>query len=285
MEQLQNISKLIIKKKILLNFVITNYTLKDKIFSWIHILLAIIAPILALSQEKNCNDTQSFSSVVISFVVASLIKIKDYVKYDKIRDTAKKQNILYKELYDKIEIKILSLKNSKENIEKNSSQSSSQNTLTLPINNFKKNSITFSDDRKDLINFFKEVKKEYANIEKNDPDIKDSDKEKYIIECKKLGIEYIDDIDELKRLIIESTPKHGINPNKDLNQQHNNQQNNDNEEHKKQVDKQVEKQVEKQDNSNNNDNKINLNKQNKLKEDNYNNNKDLEWNLERLKQL
>jgi hypothetical protein len=177
-EQLQNISKLIIKKKILLNFVITNYTWKDKVFNWVHIILAIVAPILSLSQEKNCNDTQSFSSVVISFIVASLIKIKDYVKYDKIRDTAKKQNILYKELYDKIEFKILSLKKSHDNSEE------------------------------EILAFFKEVKKEYSTIEKSDPDIKDSDKEKYIIECKKLGIEYIDDIDILKRLIIESTPKH-----------------------------------------------------------------------------
>ena len=102
---ISNIKKSILKKKIKLSFIINNYSLKDKVFKYIHIILAIATPVCALVEELT-NSVQG-STLILSLLVASMIKLRSHLKYSKIHSIAKEQTIKYKQLYDRIESELI----------------------------------------------------------------------------------------------------------------------------------------------------------------------------------
>ena len=95
----------ILKKKILSNFIIESYARIDRIYRYVHMGLAITAPLITLLDFAATGDVNAtFStSLVLSAVVAGMVKIKDHMKFDKIRDIAKHQNLRYERLYKHIE--------------------------------------------------------------------------------------------------------------------------------------------------------------------------------------
>jgi len=95
----------ILKKKIRGNFIIESYANIDRLYRYVHMGFAISAPLMTLIDFAATGDVNAtFSaSLILSAVVAGMVKIKDHMKFDKIRDIAKHQNLRYERLYKHIE--------------------------------------------------------------------------------------------------------------------------------------------------------------------------------------
>lgn len=104
-KSISNCKKSILKKKIKLSFIINNYSFKDKLFRYIHIILAIATPAFALADELT--DRLQGSTLILSLLVASMIKLRSHLKYDKLHSVAKEQTVKYKLLYDRIESELI----------------------------------------------------------------------------------------------------------------------------------------------------------------------------------
>ena len=167
---LNNIKKSILKKKILFNFMIDNYSRYDKIFKYFHIGIAVSIPVLSMINKiiEASTDSTSTATLIFGSIVAAMIKLKDYLKFDKIKDTAKQQTIKYEQLYQRIEREMIK-----------------------PI-----------DKRQSEEEFIYWVNREFNNIEVLDPDISRTIKEKYVQFCKDNKVPFDNDMDLLKELMI-----------------------------------------------------------------------------------
>lgn len=166
---INNIKKSILKKKILLNIIIDSYSKYDKIFRYCHITIATITPLLLVISkivQEFTNDDEN-ATLILSSIVAIMIKVKDYLKFDKIKDTAKQQTIKYEQLFQRIEREMMKPVDKRQNEE-------------------------------ELIYW---INREYSNIEMTDPDISRSIKDKYIHFCKDNNIPYNEDLNVLQELI------------------------------------------------------------------------------------
>lgn len=166
---INNIKRTILMKKIMLNFIIDNYSRYDKLFRYCHISIAALTPTIAtINKLVSTNEDQANTvTLILSSLVAAMIKIKDYLKFDKIKETAKQQTIKYEQLYQRIEREMLK-------------------------------SIDRRQSEEDFIYW---INREFNNIEISDPDISQSLKNKYIKFCKDNNIPFDNDIDSLQILI------------------------------------------------------------------------------------
>jgi hypothetical protein len=170
MESINNIKKSILKKKILLGFVIDHYSFWDKFFRYTHLTFAFLAPIVTLI-DTLFNDKLEITSIptlALGTIVAAMLKLKDYLKFDKIREEAKAQTIRYEYLYQKIDREM------SKSIERR----------------------YHHDD------FLYWINREFNNITLSDPDISLSIKDKYVKMCKAKNIPYDEDMDMLMELIV-----------------------------------------------------------------------------------
>ncbi len=169
---INRIKRSILKKKILLSFIIDNYSKYDKLFRYFHMFIAITTPTLGVISRivEATNNDASTVTLILSSIVAIMIKLKDYLKFDKIKESSKQQTIKYEQLYQRIEREILK-----------------------PLN-----------DRQTEEQFLYWINREYNNIEMADPDISHSIKEKYIQFCQDNKIPYDNDLDMLQSLISAS---------------------------------------------------------------------------------
>ena len=166
--KIKNIKISILKKKILLNFIIDSYSWWDRLYRWIHTLLAIISPIVVIIQYTiQYVSVSGTFSIILSIIVAVMIKLKEYLKYDKIKDIAKTQSAKYTILYDSIESELSKNKEKRQSIDE----------------------------------FLYWINREYNNIEVNDPEVSHRDKNKFIKLCKKKNIPYDEDISMLNELV------------------------------------------------------------------------------------
>jgi hypothetical protein len=166
---INDIKRTILMKKIMLNFMIDNYSKYDKLFRYCHMSIAALTPTIAtINKLASTNEEQSNTvTLILSSLVAAMIKIKDYLKFDKIKDVAKQQTIKYEQLYQRIEREML------KSIDKRQTE----------------------DD------FIYWINREFNNIEISDPDLSQSLKQKYIKFCKDNHIPFDNDIDSLQILI------------------------------------------------------------------------------------
>lgn len=170
--KINNIKKSILRKRIMLTIIIDSYSTKDKFYRYLHIILAVVTPILAIiddslrCKETASSETPSIITIILSTVVAGMVKLKDYLDFDKIRDVSKTQSVKYGQLYDRIESEMVKPANKKQS----------------------------EDD------FIYWIVREYNNIELDDPDLKQSDKEKFIAVCKEKGIPFDEDFYKLQDL-------------------------------------------------------------------------------------
>ena len=167
---IKNIKMSILKKKIMMNILITNYSWYDKFFSYIHMTVAVITPMLAfISQLGIGADTINTVILITSGIVPGMIKIKDHLKYDKIKDQAKQQSAKYQQLY--------------QHIDREMSKTVKQNTNE----------------------FVSWINREFSIIETDDPELNSKLRAKYIQMCKEKNIPYDDDLQELTELLITNT--------------------------------------------------------------------------------
>lgn len=164
--RIKEIKKAILKKKILLSIVIENYTRLNKIFKYLHMTIALSTPAISLFDSN--------VTLILSSIVAGMIKLKDYLKFDKIRELAKQQTIKYEQLYQRIERELT-----------------------------KKES-----DRQIEDEFIYWITREFNHIELADPEVSHGIKKKFIEKCQQLKIPYDEDLELLQILIKTDDQQH-----------------------------------------------------------------------------
>jgi hypothetical protein len=175
--KIRQIKKDILKKKIMLSYIIDSYSWWDRAYRWGHIIFATLAPLSGLVDTAT-ESTGALKGMylALSCVVAVMLKIKEYINFGEIRDTAKAQAVKYSQLYERIE---------REDIK--------------------------PDIRKQVEDeFIYWINREYSQITLVDPELSTNEKTKFIEKCKTLGITYDEDLSILQNLIhidkIESVP-------------------------------------------------------------------------------
>lgn len=165
---INEIKQAVLRKKIILSMIIDYYSKYDKIFRYLHMTLAISTPIIAFVDQlvNNSIEQTTTTTTVLSTIVAGMIKLKDYLKFDKTKDLAKQQTIKYGQLYARIDREIRKPNESRQNVE----------------------------------DFIYWINREFANLEIADPDLPNSLKEQYILLCKENDISYSDDLSILATL-------------------------------------------------------------------------------------
>lgn len=167
--QIINVKTNVLKKKIVLNLMITYFSKYDKVFNYFHMFVALSTPAVAFVDKLVNNSIQQTSTVtlVLSTIVASMIKFKEYLEFDKIKDISKQQTLKYDQLLQHIE-----------------------REFRKPENNRQ-----LEDE------FLYTITREYTNIDLDDPEIPISVKNIYIKFCKSKNIAYDDDIAALDDLL------------------------------------------------------------------------------------
>jgi hypothetical protein len=169
---IRDIKKNILKKKIALNILIDNYSKYDRLFRYIHLFIAIVTPIINFLAEVSPDNTSTYTTMalVLSIIVAGLIKVKEMIKYDKVKEQAKQQTVKYQQLFQRIERELRSHENSGQREEE----------------------------------FITWISRELSIIEIDDIDLPPSMKLQYIEICKTHGIPYDDDLDQLVELMAKA---------------------------------------------------------------------------------
>ena len=167
-EAIKDTKKTILKKKVILNIIIESYSWYDRIFRYSHMTIALVAPLISFLDQMINNTVENTSTavLVLSSIVAGMIKLKDYLKFDKLKDQAKQQTIKYQQLYQRIEREMRKTESIRQNEEE----------------------------------FISWITRELSIIEVDDPDLPQSLKEKYIQLCKARGIPYDEDLEALGEL-------------------------------------------------------------------------------------
>jgi cellobiose-specific phosphotransferase system component IIB len=167
-EAIKDTKKTILKKKVILNIIIESYSWYDRIFRYSHMTIALVAPLISFLDQMINNTVENTSTavLVLSSIVAGMIKLKDYLKFDKLKDQAKQQTIKYQQLYQRIEREMRKTESIRQNGEE----------------------------------FISWITRELSIIEVDDPDLPQSLKEKYIQLCKARGIPYDEDLEALGEL-------------------------------------------------------------------------------------
>lgn len=176
---IKDVKTSILKKKIILGLIIDSYARYDKIFRYLHMILALFSPLIVFIDQlvEGNTDRVSNSVLVISAVVAGMIKLKEYLKFDKIKDIAKQQTVKYTQLYQKIEQEV-------------------KKSSTVP-------------QQKDFVYW---IGREFSQIEMADPDISHEIKNRFVSLCKDKNIPHSEDIDMLidiatEKIAIAETPE------------------------------------------------------------------------------
>jgi hypothetical protein len=168
---IKNVKKNILKKKLKLSFIINNYSFKDKLFRYVHITIAILTPVFALIEELT--NTVTGSTLVLSLLVATMIKLRSHLKYSKMHAVAKDQTLKYKQLYDRIE-----------------------SELIKPI--------TKRQAEDDFIYW---IVREHNNIEADDPELTNSDVSAFKQLCIDKKIPYDEDLQVLQVLVNDDSTR------------------------------------------------------------------------------
>jgi hypothetical protein len=130
---------------------------------------ALTSPVIAFINQLATGNIEQTSTVtlVLSSVVAGMIKLKDYLKFDKTKDRAKQQTVKYSQLYERIDRELRKPNGKRQNEE----------------------------------DFIYWTSREFNNLEVGDPDLPHSLKDKYISLCKENNIPYGEDLAMLQDLI------------------------------------------------------------------------------------
>lgn len=172
-QQIVDLKKMIVKKKIMLGFMIDDYSLLDRRFRYVHTALATSIPLISFINEMVTGNTDQTAMVtlVLSGIVAGMIKVKDTLKFGKIVVIAQQQTVKYKQLYQRIE----------REMNKQESKRESEESFIYWVN------------------------REYNNIEMADPELTHNMKKKFIELCKVKGIPYDEDMEALNNLLGDVT--------------------------------------------------------------------------------
>ncbi len=162
-----DIKKTILKKKVLLNIIVESYSWYDKAIKYVHMFLAITTPLVIYVDQILATEQTSTAAIVVSSIVAGMIKLKEYLKFTKMKDQAKQQTVKYQQLYQRIEKEMRK-----------------------------------TDGKQNEEDFISWVNRELSIIEIDDPDVPQSLRKVFIAVCKEKGIPYDEDLDALSELFV-----------------------------------------------------------------------------------
>jgi hypothetical protein len=165
------LKKEILTKKIMLSFIIDNYAWYEKVFKYSQHLVTFSIPIISAVQTIS-NDSSNIVSgavLVLSSIAAGMIRIKDYVTYDKLREVAKQQTVKYEQLYTKIEREMI----------KTDNQYKTEDDLIYYLDS------------------------SFRTVEVSDPELTHSMRRKFLDVCKEKNIPIQSDVDILGSILIE----------------------------------------------------------------------------------
>jgi hypothetical protein len=170
-KQIAALKKSIIKKKIMLGFMIDDYAWWDRIFRYCHAGIAGCIPIISFIDKLASGDTErtSTTTLVLSSIVVGMIKLKDTLKFGKIVALAQQQTVKYKQLYQRID----------------------------------KEMIKHDSKRQTEDDFIYWVGREYSNIEMADPELTHNMRKKFAALCKEKGIPFDEDMEALADILQE----------------------------------------------------------------------------------
>jgi hypothetical protein len=162
----------ILKDISLMHIVYETNTLFDKFFRYLHLGLAcIVFLILTIANTLDAGRISGSFSIILSGIVTFLIKLRDFIKYGDVKETAKKQTAKYAELLDRIDIHIGSVDTA---------------------------------DTSNVEHFANAIRYEYRTIKVDDPEISYTTRKKYEEFCKKVGIPSDDVADRILALMDKS---------------------------------------------------------------------------------
>lgn len=158
----------ILKKKIMLNLLVERYEWWDRTYRWAHITVATFAPLIGLYESfvSTLNWGREFT-IIIGCLVAGMLKMKEYVVFDKIHDVANQQTVKYTQLFERIE----------------------------------KEKRKPPDRKQKEEEFIYWINREFSHIEMNDPEMSHRDKIKFQKLCEDNGIPYDEDMDAIQELL------------------------------------------------------------------------------------
>ncbi len=167
MNKINEIKKNILMKKILLNFLIDKYSKYDMYYRYLHILIGVFTIVVtAINQITKKSTTPS---LILSTLFTMMLKIKEYLKFDKHKEISKHQALRYAQLYDTIEKEMFEM--------------------------------TYLSTEEFLV----QLNRDFMNIQNSDPDISYRDKQNFKIYCQKNNIPFKDDTEIYINLINEDT--------------------------------------------------------------------------------
>ena len=149
----------------MLNFIIESFSFRDKLYRYLHISISLLTIIFSVISDSIKSDATDKITIVFSIIVAIMIKIKDYITYDQVRDSAKVQTVKYTQLYERIDREI------------------------------------DKDDKQAESEFIYWINREFQHIETMDPELSYSDQKKFIQFCKSRKIHWNDDINTIDQLL------------------------------------------------------------------------------------
>lgn len=165
--KIRSIQLKILKKKVMLNMLITRYSRKDRIFRWMHKIVAMLAGIFEfIHYLLDATGYTGVITLVATVMYNVFLYVRDYITYGQTRDLAKEQNVKYQELYDEIESELMK-PFSKKQVEN------------------------------DFINWITRI---YDNINASDPELSQTEQVLFDKYCKEHGIMINEDINEYEKI-------------------------------------------------------------------------------------
>jgi hypothetical protein len=165
--KLADIKAFILEKKILLNMINEEYNLYDSIIKVIHLIVAMIQPVISLIDLLLGQCTDGLVAVVFGIGVVIIMKLREIFNYKKLQEQSKEQSVKYRQLF---------------------------------------NMITEEEDKaeyrrqpKDIFVYW--IVREYNNIQLNDPEIPKRTNQKFNKLCKEHNITWNADINILEKLL------------------------------------------------------------------------------------
>lgn len=169
----------ILMRKIMMDYVIKIYDGWDTWYSRGVMIAVALTFISGVISELMGDEAQAakISVIITSVVTGGLVKVKDYVGFEKVRDTGKSQTIKYRNLYDRIDHEFMKP----------------------------------TRDRQHEDDFLYWCNREYENIYTQDPELAYTDREefdKYMLEKGLVLVE--DDVENLRKLQGSRKEQHAI---------------------------------------------------------------------------
>ena len=106
-DEIVSLQRKILKNKILLKIIIDNRSFLVSFYNYAHLTSAVLSPVFVLINSSYHTQWLNIVSVVFGTLAASMIKIKDVLRFNKIRNIAKEQIQRYSNLYMRIERELI----------------------------------------------------------------------------------------------------------------------------------------------------------------------------------